>query len=408
MDQGIGSRGRRIIAEVISIGDELTTGQRLDTNSQWLSQRLGELGIAVHFHSTVSDEMPAMECVFRVAINRADIVVVTGGLGPTADDLTRDAIASVTGKSLILDEGSLEAIRERFRARGREMPANNRQQAMFPAGSRVIPNLLGTAPGIEMGVARPSEGRAWIFSMPGVPAEMKPMWHEQVVPAIGREFPDTGVVVCRSLCCFGVGESDLEMRLPDLIRRGREPVVGITASSGIITLRIMAHGKTEQFCHDLIAPVEQVIHDALGDIVFGTGNQTLESTVIQLLQQLKQTLAIVDFGLSGTLAMELFHADPTGEIFRGDISGFGDLKGLQAAMLNAKSRFGVSIVLGVGRDEDRNNVAHRDALILQEGEFQHFSLKPIRNSTIGISHSAKQAVNLLRKLLLRSELESAG
>lgn len=388
---------------MISIGDELTSGQRLDTNSQWLSQQLGELGIAVQFHSTVADELQAMESVFRVAVDRADIVVMTGGLGPTADDLTRDAIAAITGSQLILDEESLKGIEARYRVRGREMPANNRQQATFPVGSRVIPNPLGTAPGIEMGVSRADNKTAWLFSMPGVPAEMKPMWHQQVVPAIRREFPETGVVMHRSLCCFGLGESDLEMRLPDLIRRGRQPVVGITASSGIITLRIVAHGTTEETCVELIDPVEQVIRDTLGDIVFGEGDQSLEQAVIGLLRQQNRTMAVVDFGLSGTLAMDLFHADPTGDVFRGDISGFGELSGLESAMLDARDRFGVSIVLGVGRDEDRGDVAHRDALILTDREFRRFALKPIRNSTIAIPHSAKQAVNLLRKVLMRSE-----
>ena len=134
-------------AEVISIGDELTSGQRLDTNSQWLSTRLGELGVSVMYHTTVADNLDANIAVFRQAAERADIIVATGGLGPTADDLTRDAIATAVGVELVLDSAALTYIENLFARRGRPMPERNRLQAMFPRGSRVIHNPAGTAPG---------------------------------------------------------------------------------------------------------------------------------------------------------------------------------------------------------------------------------------------------------------------
>ena len=149
-----------MIAEVISIGDELTSGQRLDTNSQWLSERLGELGVRVVYHSTVADDLEANVSVFRAAIDRADVVVATGGLGPTADDLTRDALAAVSGRELVLDEASLEYIRGLFARHKRDMPERNRVQALFPAGSQIVFNPNGTAPGIWLDVARPGAGRA--------------------------------------------------------------------------------------------------------------------------------------------------------------------------------------------------------------------------------------------------------
>ena len=143
-----------MLAEVISIGDELTSGQRLDTNSQWLSTRLGELGVEVRYHTTVADDLDANVRVFREAIERADIVVATGGLGPTADDLTRDALAATIGQPLVLDAASLAHIEGLFARRRRPMPESNRLQAMFPSGSRVIPNPTGTAPGIDLEVPR--------------------------------------------------------------------------------------------------------------------------------------------------------------------------------------------------------------------------------------------------------------
>src|SRR4051812_24705923 len=162
-------------AEVISIGDELTSGQRLDTNSQWLSERLGEIGIPVMFHTTVADDLEANVRVFREAADRADVVIATGGLGPTADDLTREALARMLGVELVLDEAALAYIRGLFARRKRDMPERNVVQAMFPAGSRVIPNPHGTAPGIDIDVPRSGRTAARIMALPGVPAEMREM-----------------------------------------------------------------------------------------------------------------------------------------------------------------------------------------------------------------------------------------
>ncbi len=158
-------------AEVIAIGDELTTGQRLDTNSQWLSQHLTELGVSVAFHTTVGDDLADNVAAIRTAIERADIVVVSGGLGPTADDLTRDALASATGVRLVRDQSVLEQIRQLFERRGRTMPERNAVQADFPVDSTPIANLHGTAPGIEMQITR-EDASCTLFALPGVPAEM--------------------------------------------------------------------------------------------------------------------------------------------------------------------------------------------------------------------------------------------
>src|SRR6187401_1169113 len=154
-------------AEIIAIGDELTSGQRLDTNSQWLSERLGEIGIPVGFHTTVGDDLESNIAVFRAAIERAEVVIATGGLGPTADDLTREAIAAAAGVDLIEDAGALEHIKNLFARRKREMPERNKLQAQFPRGSRVVPNPEGTAPGIDLTVARSGREPCRVFALPG-------------------------------------------------------------------------------------------------------------------------------------------------------------------------------------------------------------------------------------------------
>src|SRR5205807_6086673 len=163
-------------AEIISIGDELTTGQRLDTNSQWLAERLLEIGVPVAFHTTVGDQLADNVLVFRQACERADIVVATGGLGPTADDLTRQALADLVGVPLVQDDASLAHIKALFARRKREMPPANVVQAQFPQGSRPIFNPNGSALGIDMAIPRTAVRPARFFALPGVPAEMKEMW----------------------------------------------------------------------------------------------------------------------------------------------------------------------------------------------------------------------------------------
>ncbi len=294
-----------MIGEVIAIGDELTSGQRLDTNSQWLSQRLGEMGVRVVYHTTVADDLEAGERVFREAISRADVVVASGGLGPTADDLTRQTLAHLSGRELLLDEEVLERIRKMFAFFGRDMPEQNEIQAMFPAGSRVIPNRNGTAPGIDMEMPRADGKSCRIFALPGVPAEMKPMWNETVAEAILSSAGEHRVIRHRRIKCFGVGESHLEKMLPDLIRRGRKPTVGITVSSATITLRISAEGATEEECYAEMEPTIATIRESLGEIVFGEEDEELEHVVARMLAQRGQTLATVEWGTGGLVAERL-------------------------------------------------------------------------------------------------------
>lgn len=306
------------IAEVISIGDELTTGQRLDTNSQWLSQRLRELGVRVLYHTTVGDELEANLLVFRQAIQRADIIVVTGGLGPTADDLTREALAITTGRELQRDETAEAHIRALFARRRREMPARNLVQAMFPKGATVIPNPHGTAPGIDLTVERPGRNPAHLFALPGVPAEMHEMWEQTVAAAVlDRQGNTRRVLRCHTLNCFGVGESDLEAMLPDLIRRGRRPTVGITVSQATISLRILADGADEAECQQQIQETTHAIHACLGNLVFGTGEEELQDVVVRELRSRRWTVASAELNSGGRLSQSLSAADPANEIYLG-------------------------------------------------------------------------------------------
>jgi competence/damage-inducible protein CinA-like protein len=286
-------------AEVIAIGDELTSGQRLDTNSQWLSERLTELGVDVAFHTTVGDELDSNVAVFRAAIDRADFVIATGGLGPTADDLTREAIAVATGVDLVQDEAALAHIRQLFARRARTMPERNLLQAQFPRGSRPIPNPHGTAPGVAMTIPRECCAPCQLFALPGVPAEMFAMWAATVAPAIAAAQPVKRVTLHRRIKCFGTGESHLEAMLPDMIRRGREPRVGITVRDTTITLRITASGPTEAACFKAMEPTVRQIHESLGVLVFGEEDDELQDAVVRLLAERKQTVAIAEWATDG-------------------------------------------------------------------------------------------------------------
>ncbi|HEY2413340.1 MAG TPA: CinA family nicotinamide mononucleotide deamidase-related protein [Pirellulaceae bacterium] len=288
-------------AEIISIGDELTTGQRLDTNSQWLAERLLEIGVPVAFHTTVGDQLADNVLVFRQACERADIVVVTGGLGPTADDLTRQALADVAGVELVQDDASLAHIKALFAKRKREMPPANVVQAQFPLGSRPIFNPNGSAPGIDISISRAVGKPARVFALPGVPAEMKEMWAATVGPAIQEHIGVKKVIAHYRIKCFGVGESDLEAMLPNIIARNRYPLVGITVHQATITLRVTAEGETAEAARAAMQPTIETIHQCLGDLIFGYDDDELEDAVIDLLQDRNRTISVVELGTGGLL-----------------------------------------------------------------------------------------------------------
>ncbi|HZZ29011.1 MAG TPA: molybdopterin-binding protein, partial [Pirellulales bacterium] len=257
--------------------------------------------------------------VFRQAAQRADLVIATGGLGPTADDLTREALAAAAGVELVLDPTALERIEGLFSQRKRPMPLRNKVQAMFPRGSRVIPNPAGTAPGIDIELPRQGGSASRIFALPGVPAEMREMWQQTVAPTISAMLGSPRVIRHKQIKCFGVGESDLEAMLPDLIRRGRDPQVGITVHGATITLRITAAGESPEECYRAMEPTVATIHACLGDLVFGEGDDELEHAVLRLLTAQKKTLATAEWGSGGMIATWLADVPPSRGSFLGGI-----------------------------------------------------------------------------------------
>lgn len=290
--------------EIIAIGDELTSGQRLDTNSQWLAQQLGELGAKVVFHTTIGDRLQDNLDAFRIAASRCELIVSTGGLGPTADDLTRDAIAEAFSAPLEFREEAMQHIESLFAQRKRAMPERNRVQAMFPQGSRLIDNKFGTAPGIDFQTGTKNQCR--IFALPGVPAEMYEMFDEVVRPRLISEMGlGQEKWFYKNLRLFGLGESDVEALIPDLIARQREPIVGITVSKATINLRIAALADdSEQADRKMQTTVEE-IEGKLSEYIFGKDDDEPWDAVIRCLVQRNEKMAIREYGEAYALAPQL-------------------------------------------------------------------------------------------------------
>ncbi len=330
--------------EILSIGSELTSGQNLDTNSQWLSKRMAEMGIPVGWHTTVADDLDINVEAFRLATQRARLVVATGGLGPTQDDLTREALAKVAGVDLVLHEPSLEAIRKMFQRFSRTMPERNKVQAMFPAGAEAIPNDRGTAPGIWMRI-----GDSHVVAMPGVPSEMFAMFENQVKPRLLTLGLSGNVLVQRKINAFGAGESAVESRLLDLTRRGHVPEVGITVSDATISLRILAHAATPAEAQAQIEPVERTIRERLGDLVFGVEDEELQHAVARLLEEKRQTLAVAESVTGGLVAERLTNVPGISAWFRGGIVAYDnrlkvELLGVPETLIAEKGAVSAEVV----------------------------------------------------------------
>jgi nicotinamide-nucleotide amidase len=288
--------------EIVTIGSELLLGQIMDTNTSYLAQELGRIGVVARFRTSVGDRLEEISQVIRNGIERCDMVMTTGGLGPTLDDLTREAVARVAGVNLEFKEDLMVMIEEFFRRAGYKMPENNRKQAYVPEGSQVILNPVGTAPCFIV----EANGKP-VICLPGVPRELKYLWNRQISTWIQKRFGLANQeVTYRVLKVVGLGESGVDRLIGDLMGVGKNPEVGLLASSGEIKVRITATARDHNEALGLISPVEEEIRSRLGKKIFGTDDETLEGVVDSILHQKGLTLAILETFTAGLAAQRLY------------------------------------------------------------------------------------------------------
>lgn len=294
-------------AIILSIGDELTLGQTIDTNSAWLAQQLAAVGYRPVAHLTVPDDQAAIRQAFEESVGRCDVLIVSGGLGPTEDDLTRQALAEFLGKPLELHDAALENVTRFFKALKREMPPRNQIQAMLPLGTEMIENTAGTAPGIYCNYQSGDQKTLCpIFIVPGVPKEMKIMFERSVLPRLksdpGRADPLSSVILSRTLHTFGLGESAIADKIPDLMRRDRNPSVGTTVANGYVSLRINAYANSREQAERELAATEEAARAALGKLIWGEGDDTLQDVVATLLKTHNASVTTAESCTGGLLA----------------------------------------------------------------------------------------------------------
>jgi nicotinamide-nucleotide amidase len=288
-------------AEIIAIGSELLLGQIIDTNTSYIAKRLAENGIELVQTTTVGDDLQRMKEVIREAANRSQVVITTGGIGPTEDDLTREGIAEVFKRPLTFQPHLMEQIETLFKKRGFRMAENNRKQAYIPKGSIPIENPKGTAPGF---IVEHSNGS--IISIPGVPPEMEYLMENTVIPYLRKRFDiKHEVIQYRVLRACGLGESAIGLQIKDLMKESRNPSVGTLASIGDIRIRITAKAENPEEASNLIQKMEQEIRKRLGILIYGVDNETLQGNIARELEKLNLTLSVVETYTAGIISQKL-------------------------------------------------------------------------------------------------------
>ena len=291
---------KQISAEIISIGTEILLGVLTDTNSVYMAQALRDLGVNVFFMSSVGDNEARIASVIKTALNRADIVITCGGLGPTVDDMTREAVASAVGQQLIFYPELLEQIAERFGRYRTRMTENNKRQAYLPELAKVIENPVGTAPSFSIEL-----GDQTIICLPGVPREMKFLFQEKVAPYLKSRYALTDVIHIRTLKTAGIGESLLDEILGSELLNGSNPSIGLAAHMGQIDIRITAKSSTLALAQALIVPVELAVRQKVGKFIFGADEDIMERVLLDLLLKHQLTLNMVECGIDKTIEQRL-------------------------------------------------------------------------------------------------------
>mgnify|MGYP001477451779 CR=1 FL=1 len=305
---------REIRAEIIAVGTELLLGQIANTNAAWLSEKLADYGVNVYYHAVVGDNLNRVKTTFETASNRSDLVFVTGGLGPTEDDLTREAFAALTGMSLVEDKDTISKITSFFNKSNRIMTPNNRKQAVVFKDSLVFQNSVGIAPGIVIDYNRVT----WVF-MPGVPREMKAITTEHIVPYLIKKFNLNTVIESRMLRFIGIGESQIEHQLKALIEKQHNPTIAPLATEGEVAIRLTAKAESKEQANLLIDQIEAKVLAEVGDYFYGYNEESVNQKVVQLLKEKSLTIAAAESLTGGKFVDTLVTVSGASNVCKGGI-----------------------------------------------------------------------------------------
>lgn len=316
--------------EVVAVGSELLLGQIVDTNSSWIGSQLASIGVDSFFQTKVGDNLERLTATLRLALSRADAVIMCGGLGPTQDDLSRFALARVMGVELQRDPDLVEVIREMFSSRSRRMPANNLAQADVPEGAQIISQRLGTAPGLICPVTcEGSDGEPCqkvIYAVPGVPYEMKEMLERAILPDLRRRAGDLALIASRMLRTWGDSESGLAEllagRIDELDRTGAATLAFLASGIEGIRVRITAKGDTQEEAWARVDAEEVEVRSLLGESVFGIDDETMEYAVLSLLRRSGRTLAVAESVTGGLMGARLTNVPGASKVFRGGVVSY--------------------------------------------------------------------------------------
>ncbi|HEX5565273.1 MAG TPA: competence/damage-inducible protein A [Sporosarcina sp.] len=301
-------------AEIIAVGSELLLGQITNTNAAFISARLAEVGIDVYYHTVVGDNPKRLEDAITIAQNRADLIIFSGGLGPTKDDLTKETIAKMLGTELESDNAALSSIEAYFNRTGRSMTENNKKQALILTGSTVLTNNNGMAPGMAI----EKNGICYIL-LPGPPHEMEPMFEKEAIPYLLGTSGKREVIVSRVLKFYGIGEAELEYRVQSILEKQTNPTVAPLASPDSVILRLTAKAESNEAAQKLIEPVESEIRSMVGPFIYGTDDDTLSSKAAELLKCSKFTISAAESLTAGLFMAELADEPGISSSLRGGV-----------------------------------------------------------------------------------------
>jgi nicotinamide-nucleotide amidase len=307
-----------VIVEVVAVGTELLLGQVVNTNAAAIGARLAEAGFDHYRQSVVGDNLERVTAAISEAVGRSDAVVITGGIGPTQDDLTREALCAAAGVAMRFSEDHAAALRRWWASRGRDMPESNLRQAEFPEGAELLRNAKGTAPGLRIRI-----GRCWVFALPGVPQEMEPMLDLEVLPfLLEQRLGEGGTIVSRIIRTWGESESRVAEILADLYAEGRNPTMAFLAGSGEIKIRLTAAAPTPAEAERLIEPVEAEVRRRIGRFVFGVDDETVERRILALSRAAGWPLATAESVTGGSVAAALTDVPGASEVFVGGVVAY--------------------------------------------------------------------------------------